>query len=78
MFNNIPTYIYIPSSLIMLKFTEMTAVNLFAFASRLFHEDFSPICGAEMLKISSFSSTMLQFNTDLINSTMIKCSYTKK
>ena len=39
-------------------YTKILEVNLFAFAYRLFHEDFSPIDGAIFVYKSSLSSTL--------------------
>ena len=47
-------------------YTKILEVNLFAFAYRLFHEDFSPIDGALFVYKSSLSSTLSLVIPELI------------
>ena len=49
---------YVQTIMIEIFFTKITEVNLFAFAYRLFHEDFSPIYGANILNFLSSLYTL--------------------
>ena len=49
-----------------LLYTKMLEVNLFAFAYRLFHRDFSPINGAYCIGTHSFYSFIYIFYINLV------------
>ena len=54
-------------------YTEILEVNLFAFAYRLFHEDFSPICRAMTHTMTSADGSPVDWREIFMKQSVGKC-----